>query len=284
MGNSSGEPEKTRLFLLSQGVLICNVAAVDALRFSLEVVPSDGLGKAASTAASVGGSLASAVAAGRTKLDSVVPAAGTVTGSLASRLNHMVDRRSLEKTLGLKTWTIGSSGTHIAAVLMPTESRRPALRVGKFLDEARRRHRSVHADAGVGRTEAGDVLRAGNHCMEIKSAGSWKCKILQPSLGQSRCSLVELFEDNELIERGERIMGPYQSGSRPILANIQHLGGGSFCIEALSVDGTHQCDIYRSKAGQFAVEDRKTEIMPGKEYMLNIKADGDWRLRFREGY
>ena len=63
-------------------------------------------------------------------------------------------------------------------------------------------------------------------------------------------------------------MGPYHSGSRPILANIQHRGGGSFCIEALSVDGTHQCDVYATKAGQFSIEDHKTEIMPGKEYML----------------
>ena len=58
-----------------------------------------------------------------------------------------------------------------------------------------------------------------------------------------------------------------------------------FLIAALAVDGTHQCMVYHHEdGGQFAVEDHQTEILPGKEYLLYVVADGDWTMSLKEGY
>ena len=91
-------------------------------------------------------------------------------------------------------------------------------------------------------------------------------------------------EDNEeLMEAGLFIAGPYKSVRRPLLACIQHNGGGEFDAEAFSVDGTHYCGIYQCE-GQSYLEDHVTDIIPGKEYILYISADGEWGLSFTEGY
>ena len=85
------------------------------------------------------------------------------------------------------------------------------------------------------------------------------------------------------MESGLFIAGPYKPVRRPLLARIQHKGGGEFDAEAFSVDGTHHCEIYL-REGQFYVEDHMSDIIPGKEYVLYISADGEWDLGFREGY
>ena len=131
-GHSDGGVEKSNTFLLSQGVLICSVAECTD-DFSLEVVPSDGLGKAGTTAVSVGGSLASAVAAGAT-IGSLVPVAGTITGGIAGGLASMVARRIIDKKIGVTTWEIDAPGIYIAAVVEPSESRRWALGTSIFAE------------------------------------------------------------------------------------------------------------------------------------------------------
>ena len=54
-------------------------------------------------------------------------------------------------------------------------------------------------------------------------------------------------------------------------------------LKGFSVDGTHYCAVYQ-REGQFYVEDQLTDIIPGKEYILYIDADGEWSLGFTEGY
>ena len=49
------------------------------------------------------------------------------------------------------------------------------------------------------------------------------------------------------------------------------------------MDGTHHCEIHAEK-GQFYVEDKPTDIRPGKEYILLAEADGEWSHEFTEGY
>ena len=126
----------------------------------------------------------------------------------------------------------------------------------------------------------GEDLPIGAYHLEVESQAPWSCQILQPSLEQSQGPLVEL----EHSASTGTMLGPYLSGSRPILANIEHRGGGRFMIVALSVDGTHQCRLHESPEGQFSVEAHRTEIRPGKEYILSIIADGSWSLKLQEGY
>ena len=53
-------------------------------------------------------------------------------------------------------------------------------------------------------------------------------------------------------------------------------------LEAIAVDGTHEY-VY-SRSGQFINEDVRTDILPGKEYLLVVSSDGDWDVEFTEGY
>ena len=131
-----------------------------------------------------------------------------------------------------------------------------------------------------------DCLLPGKYRMEVKSESRWSCQFIQPALGQGTDSLLDDDDDDgqeECMEPGLFIVGPYDPVRRPLLAGIQHKGGGEFDAEAFSVDGTHYCEIYRGE-GQFYLEDHMTDIIPGKEYIFYVSADGEWRLSFREGY
>ena len=128
-------------------------------------------------------------------------------------------------------------------------------------------------------------LTEGKYRLEVESERPWRIELIQPDIGQSYGPLVDAFGADKWESGGAaRIVGPYHSNSRPILASIQHRGRGAFAIVALAVDGTHQCRMYYQDEGQFAMEDQQTGIMPGKEYMLYIVADGDWRMKLKEGY
>ena len=129
-----------------------------------------------------------------------------------------------------------------------------------------------------------NVLRPGKYHIKVTSRDRWTFRFIQPDMGQSFGPLVN--EDDSLDQEGEAggyVSGPFESGSRPVLANIRHKGRGWFYAVAYSADGTHQCTLYEEE-GQFHVEEHQTEIKPGKEYFFDIVADGEWNINFTEGY
>ena len=255
-GRSDGELTKTGDFELSQGVAILSVEECPD-EFRLEVIPAEGIGRGGVSALQVGSGIAAGAAIG-----SVVPIGGTVVGAVAGALATLGITgavgvgigTAIEKKLGVRAWELAG------------------------------------ADMGVMwiRDDDKHALRAGKHRLSVESSGRWSCRILQPSLGQSFGALVEVFDDDDWIT-GEWmaeswIGGPFHSGSRPVLASIHHRGGGEFSITALSVDGTHRCSVFESEEGQFVVEDHQTVIQPGKDYMLAVTTDGEWKLKLSEGY
>lgn len=96
--------------------------------------------------------------------------------------------------------------------------------------------------------EDDDCLRPGKYRLEVKSKSKWSCRFIQPDLGQGTESLLdeesEEDEDDELMEPTLLMVGPFKPVRRPLLARIQHNGGGWFDAEAFSVDGTHYCALY----------------------------------------
>ncbi len=118
--------------------------------------------------------------------------------------------------------------------------------------------------------------------LEVESAGDWHCRFIQPDLGQALSGLAETEIDGD-GETGASVTGPYISGDSPVLANVRHKGIGDFSAFAYSLDGQHQCAIYKEQ-GQFYVRDIRTEIRPGKEYILLIDSEGEWNITFSEGY
>ena len=124
----------------------------------------------------------------------------------------------------------------------------------------------------------------GEYRIEVESQAQWHCRFIQPDLGQAIAALTEA----EIYGHGENgapcySRGPYASGGRPAIVNVQHKGIGDFRACAYSLDGTHYCDLYRER-GQFYVQDLLTGIRPGKEYLLLIDASGEWSLPFSDGY
>lgn len=183
--------------------------------------------------------------------------------------------------------TVRESGSVVEAVVVGSSMGARVVR-DTFLDVVGNRGSWTLKASGVSIKSVGpdgpESMSEGRYRLEVASPSRWQCQITQPDLEQSIGPFIEAFRDQYSGSEGSVVIGPYDSGSRPILANIRHLGGGGFLIDALSVDGTHRCRLYESSEGQFSVEDHRTEIKPGKEYMLNIIADGNWRLNLREGY
>ena len=133
------------------------------------------------------------------------------------------------------------------------------------------------------REEDDEALKPGKYRLEVHANGPWTCQFIQPSLGQPTGPLVDEEEvDEGLINGGVYVLGPYESGTRPVLAEIRHTGGGDFVCFAYALDGTHQYSYVGE--GQFYQESILTEIRPGKEYILLIASDGDWNVAFTEGY
>lgn len=73
------------------------------------------------------------------------------------------------------------------------------------------------------------------------------------------------------------------TGNKPVIGKAQHKGRAGFSVYATSVDGTHEVTIFDRK-GQFFEEGSRTDLIPGKEYILEIFADGEWNVSFSEGY
>ena len=250
-GTYDDEIYKSPEFELNPGLVIAEVDHHGFGKFSLEFVPADGISRGQATAASLGGTLATGAATGAV-IGSVVPVAGTILGGLVG---------------GAAGWLAGGA---IKGAIAPTVWT-PVDGEGKYslFDVSRVRESSEGA------------LSPGKYRLEVKSQSEWSCRFIQLALGQSSEPLT-YDDDDDNVPAGSYIVGPYKSGTRPLLASIRHSGGGKFFITAYALDGTHEYTF--ADEGQFIVEEQQTEIRPGKEYILVIVADGEWFLAFTEGY
>ena len=130
-------------------------------------------------------------------------------------------------------------------------------------------------------------LRPGEHNLEVRAPGGrWSVHLIQPELGQASESIIsdeieKPFE--ELVGEGHYVLPPMITGNKPVIAKAQHKGRAGFLVRATSVDGTHEVTIFDRK-GQFFEEGSRADLIPGKEYILEIFADGEWNVDFSEGY
>lgn len=130
-------------------------------------------------------------------------------------------------------------------------------------------------------------LRPGKYNLNVSAPGGrWSVHLIQPELGQASESIIsdeieKPFE--ELVGEGHYVLPPMITGNKPVIAKAQHKGRAGFSVRATSVDGTHQVTIFDRK-GQFFEEGSRAELIPGKEYILEIFADGEWNVSFSEGY
>ncbi len=122
-------------------------------------------------------------------------------------------------------------------------------------------------------------FRPDKYRLKVEASGPWRCRLIQPALKQSRSTIPYRCEG----PGGGHVAGPFRVGSRPLRVRAQHDGGGPFLARLFSLDGTDQCDVVKAE-GQTNFEERPTEAMPGKEYLLLVSADGTWKLEFTEGY
>ena len=129
--------------------------------------------------------------------------------------------------------------------------------------------------------EGDNRITPGEYRLEVESQSEWRCRFIQPELGQSASPLEEVYLESE--NQPSTVVGPHISGGRPVLASIQHRGVGFFSAMAYSVDGTHHCVIHEGR-GQFRVQDLQTAIRPGKEYLILVNSEGGWDFSFSEGY
>ena len=279
-GWSDGETYRSPEFELEQGIVIAEIEHDGQGEFRLEFVPAEGFSRGEATVASLGGSVAAGIATGAV-VGSVVPGAGTIlVGLIGGAVGWLMGRR-IGDAVGPTIWrAIEHVGEAKTCRLMQ-----------------------------VNKSEKG-CLNPGKYRLEVKSQSRWSCRFIQPALNQSVGPLTD--EDNvggeddisklyfipfltddewkkisendsskELVRPGAYIMGPGRSGRRPLLAKIKHDGREMFNVEAFSVDGTHYSAVVRQQ-GQFYVEDFRTNIRPGKEYMLFVYAAGPWTLHFVE--
>lgn len=258
-GMSDGKTYKSPEFELQPGLVIAEIEHQGSGAFQLRFVPTEGFSEGEATAASMGGAVAAGAATGAA-IGSVVPVAGTILGGLIGGAAGWLAGGAIDDAIAPRIWT-------------------PVDYEGQV---------ETWAFARVGSNEKDDeCLPPGKYRLEVKSKSNWSCRFIQPDLGQGMETLLDEEEDEnedaELMEPTLLMVGPFKPVRRPLLAHIEHNGGGMFDAEAFSVDGTHYCTLYQ-REGQFYVDDHMTDIIPGKEYILYICADGQWGMSFREGY
>ena len=257
-GRSDGEPYKSSEFELKPGLVIAEIKHHGKGQCQVSFVPTEGWSKGEATAASIGGGMAAGAAMGAA-IGSIVPVAGTLLGGLIGGAAGWFAADTIEDAIAPRIWTPVDYEGEISQAWA-------IVRVSANEDDK-------------------DCLPPGKYRLEVKSKSKWGCRFIQPSLGQGTESLPDEDDEDEdeLMEPALWIIGPFKPVRRPLIASVQHNGGGRFDAEAFSVDGTHYCALYQQE-GQFYVEDYMTDIIPGKEYMLYIDAEGQWEMSFREGY
>ena len=243
-GNINGEPETTGSFPLRQGVVVVRIGHEGSDRFELKF--------ARFKAPSERGTIVARAASGLTARGTLGGIVGGAIGAVSGAAESLGTKSS-----GRSSWTTGR-----------ITGQSDELYVIRVADDS-------EAD-----------LKPGDYQLEVKSGAKWNCEFIQPNLGQSTGQLTDRDENRlggQLAELGVYVLNPQTSGTRPVSANIRHLGAGDFSISAFSVDGTHLCEIYAEK-GQFYVEDKQTDMRPGKEYILLVVANGEWNIEFIDAY
>ena len=242
-----GEAYESPEFTLAQGVVIAKIRHHGLGDFKLQFFPTELTG---ADVISIG-----SVAAGGV-IGSVVPVVGTIVGGILGAGAGFLAGKAIEGAFGPKKLRFEHEG-----------------------------EMDILYIARIRKDEEG-CLTPAKYRLEVESLSAWACRFIQPDLHQSFGSLVEEDDDDykDAIPSVDCLIGPRTSGTRPLLANIRHRGGGRFHAAAYSVDGTHECVLFEREEGQFHVENVQTEIRPGKEYMVVISADGKWSLTFTEGY
>ena len=117
--------------------------------------------------------------------------------------------------------------------------------------------------------------------LKVTSNSNWTIEILQPDLGQSRTPIPYHVVSQQ---GGVYLVGPIQAPARPLLAKAKHNARGGFYAQILPVDGSHEEVNFIATTGQTILEDYPTQMLPGKEYIIEIGAGGGWELEIYEGY
>ena len=257
-GTRDGEAYKSSEFELKPGLVIAEIEHHGKGECQLRFVPTEGWSEGEATAASIGGAMAAGAATGAA-IGSIVPVAGTLLGGLIGGAAGWFAGDAIGDAIAPRIWTPVDCEGEISQAWA-------IARVSANEDDE-------------------DCLLPGKYRLEVKSKSKWGCRFIQPSLGQGTESLLgeDDEDEDELIEPMLLLAGPFKPVRRPLIASVQHNGGGMFDAEAFSVDGTHYCALYQ-REGQFYVDDHMTDVIPGKEYILYVGADGEWGMRFREGY
>ena len=251
-GKDSSQPQLSPAFTLKPGLLVAEVRYSGNQTFKLEFVPTEGVDRAKTASVA----LRNIRSAGSILATATALATGPLAGGLLTKGTDLLANKA-------------SKGTADRLISATAEGRGP---IETF--------RMVRVKDGKKRT-----LKPGKYRLAVESWSQWECNFIQPSLGQSE-KLAGEGEGKSLIgwtEQRRRVLGPMKFGKGPTLAEVRHLGGGTFFAAALSLDGTHQCVIHEQE-GQFHIGDIQTRIMPGKEYMFLVAAEGSWNMYFREGY
>lgn len=115
--------------------------------------------------------------------------------------------------------------------------------------------------------------------LEVFSGGKFACNMLQPTLGQAAVQFPCRISGGSKTT----VAGPFRVGSKPVMAELKHDGGGQFYANLISVDGTDECEVVKVE-GQAHLEQLPLEVKTGKEYLLYAGAGGDWELELTEGY
>ena len=256
-------------FILEQGVVVLEVRHEGEGGFSLKIVPTEGWSETGSTIATAGAGLATSAATSA--------ATGAAIGSILPGLGTLIG-------MGIGAVAGGIIGVNVGNKVEKF--------VGEKIDDefrfAKWNHDGELDDYIVARVcdqdKTSDLL-PGKHKFEVKAAGRWSVDLIQPEIGQASESIVDEIEDpfDDFVGEGHYVLPPMITGNKPVIAKAQHKGRAGFLVYATSVDGTHEVAIFR-REGQFFEEGSSTDLIPGKEYILEIFADGEWNVSCSEGY
>ena len=117
------------------------------------------------------------------------------------------------------------------------------------------------------------AIGPGKYQLEVRSAGEWSCTFKQPRPGER----IQLGPDETMAASEPKVYGSLVFGSCPTI-RVQN-SAGLFHAEAFSVDGLHRSTVYR-RSGSFWEQGIKTDLRPSTEYMIFVRAYGQWLLAF----
>ena len=132
-------------------------------------------------------------------------------------------------------------------------------------------------------------MRPGKYVVEVKSTSRWSCQLIQLALEQSEGSFPHHFRLEG--EGGSGFMGPFRTGSRPVLANMRRNGTGPYDLAFMSLDGAHEYipDILNPvrrgppNVGRLRLEEQELKLLPCKEYLMMGYGNGTWEVDLSEG-